>query len=84
MSFYFGVSDDMQFFSGSDELTAEYSVKPSNHPISQEMQQEIVGQKLAMVINLGKSGMGNDAMTAVTGLLTPIFGNLKSIVYTLK
>lgn len=84
MSFYFGVSDDRQFFSGSDELTAEFSIKPSNHPISPDVQKEIVGQKLAMVVNLGKSGMDNDAMTAVTGLLTPIFGNLNSIVYTLK
>ena len=32
-SFYFGVTDDKQFFSGSDELTAQYAVKPSNHPI---------------------------------------------------
>ncbi len=83
-SFYFGVTQNMQFFSGSDELIAEYSIKPSNHPISQEVQKEIIGQKLAMVINLSKSGTGNDAMAAVTSLLTPVFGNLSAIVYTLK
>ena len=83
-SFYFGVSDDLQFFSGSDELTAEYSIKPSNHPISADIQKEIIGQKLAMVINLSKSGTDNEAFKAVMELLTPMFGNLNSIVYTLK
>ncbi len=28
-SFYFGVTDDKQFFSGSDQLMAQYAVKPS-------------------------------------------------------
>lgn len=83
-SFYFGVTDDKQFFSGSDELLASYSIKESNHPISADIRKEIVGQKLAMVINFAKSSSGNDAMSAVTSLLTPIFGNLNSIVYTLK
>ncbi len=88
-SFYFGVTDDKQFFSGSDELTAQYAVKPSNHPIDAKIQKLIVGQKLAMVINLAKSSDGNgtgkdDAISTVTGLLAPVFGNLTSVVYTLK
>ena len=88
-SFYFGVTDDKQFFSGSDELTAQYAVKPSNHPIDAKIQKLIVGQKLAMVINLAKSSDGSgtgkdDAISTVTGLLAPVFGNLTSVVYTLK
>ena len=88
-SFYFGVTDDLQFFSGSDELMAQYAVKPSNHPIDAKIQKLIVGQKLAMVVNLGKSDDGNsaskqDAISTVTGLLAPIFGNLQAVVYTLK
>ena len=83
-SFYFGVSGDMQFYSGSDELLASYSIKPSNHPISANIQKEVVGQKLAMVINLAKSGSGNDTMNAITSLLSPLFGNISSVVYTLK
>ena len=63
-SFYFGVTDDKQFFSGSDQLMAQYAVKPSNHPIDAKIQKLIVGQKLAMVINLAKSsdsdGSGKD------------------------
>ena len=83
-SFYFGVSDDHQFYSGSDELLASYSIKPSNHPISADIRKEINGQKLAMVINLSKTGTDGDVMSAVSSLLNPIFGNLTSIVYTLK
>ena len=83
-AFYFGVSSDMQFLSGSDELSAEYSIKPSNHPISKDIQKMVVGQKLAMVINLAKSGNDNETMSTLTGLLAPVFGNLNSIVYTLK
>lgn len=83
-SFYFGVTDDMQFYSGSDELLATYAVKESNHPLSADIRKEIVGQKLAMVINLAHSASGNDALSAVTSLLNPLFGNLNSVVYTLK
>jgi len=87
-SFYFGVTDDLQFFSGSDELMAQYAVKPSNHPINAKIQKLIIGQKLAMVINLGNgAGSGNagsDALSTVTGLISPIFGNVNSVVYTLK
>ena len=78
------VSDDKQFFSGSDELLASYAIKRSNHPVSADIRKEIKGQKLAMVINLNKTGNSGDAMAAVTSLLSPIFGNLNSIVYTLK
>lgn len=83
-SFYFGVSDDSQFYSGSDQILASYSIKESNHPIPAEIRKEVVGQKLAMVINLNKSEGGNDTMSAITSLLSPIFGNLTSIVYTLR
>lgn len=83
-SFYFGVTDDKQFYSGSDEILASYSIKESNHPISADIRKEVVGQKLAMVVNFTKSGAGNDAVSAVTSLLAPIFGKLNSIVYTLK
>lgn len=83
-SFYFGVSDDLQFYSGSDELLASYSIKPSNHPISANIRKEIAGKKLAMVINFGKTGGGNEAMNAVTSLLAPVFGNLTSVLYTLE
>lgn len=82
--FYFGVSDDNQFFSGNDQLSAEYSILPSNHPIDQRIQKMIKGQKMVMVVNLDEAGSGGKALRAVTGLLSPLFGQLKAVVYTLK
>ncbi len=82
--FYFGVTDDKQFFSGNDEVSAESSIRPSSHPISKRVQNMIRGEKMVMVINLEKSGGGGSAMQAVTGLLSPLFGQLTAVVYTLK
>lgn len=82
--FYFGVTDDKQFFSGNDEVSAESSIRPSCHPISKRVQNMIRGEKMVMVINLEKSGGGGSAMQAVTGLLSPLFGQLTAVVYTLK
>ncbi len=83
-SYFFGVSDDGQFYSGSDKLLASYSIKPSNHPISEAVRKEIVGQKMAMVINLTKSGKDSNVVSAIASLGTPLFGNLNSIVYIMK
>lgn len=82
--FYFGVTDDKQFFSGNDEVSAESSIRPSSHPISKRVQNMIRGEKMVMVINLEKSGGGGSAMQAVTVLLSPLFGQLTAVVYTLK
>lgn len=82
--FYFGVTDDKQFFSGNDEVSAESSIRPSSHPISKRVQNMIRGEKMVMVINLEKSGGGGSAMQAVTGLLSPLFGQLTAVVYILK
>lgn len=82
--FYFGVTDDKQFFSGNDEVSAESSIRPSSHPISKRVQNMIRGEKMVMVINLEKSGGGGSAILAVTGLLSPLFGQLTAVVYTLK
>lgn len=83
-AFYFGVTDDSQFFCGSDQLLAEASIKPSSHPVDRLLQQAVTGQKLAMVVNLSKVGGVDDSMAAIIGLLTPIFGNINSIVYTVR
>lgn len=82
--FYFGVTDDKQFFSGNDEVSAESSIRPSSHPISKRVQNMIRGEKMVMVINLEKSGGGGSVMQAVTGLLSPLFWQLTAVVYTLK
>lgn len=83
-TYYFGVSKDMQYYSGSSAAMAAGSVKSSSRPISKELQQEIKGQKLVMIVNIGGVGKGKEALQAFTSLLEPLFGKLNSIVYTLK
>lgn len=81
-SFYFGVTGDMQFMSGSSEQEALASTKACAEPIGQDLQQMIVGQKMVMIANF--KALQGDKAGAVTSLLKPMFGNIDAIVYTLK
>ncbi len=83
-SFYFGVSPDRQFYAGSGELMARYAIRPSNHPIPESLQKCIKGQRLVLIVNLGNGSGQPTALSAVSGLLRPLFGQLNAIVYTLK
>lgn len=81
-SFYFGVTGDMQFMSGSSEQEALASIKTCAEPIGRDLQQMIVGQKLVLIANF--NALEGDKAGAVTSLLKPMFGNIDAIVYTLK
>jgi hypothetical protein len=81
-TYYFGVTQDMQYMSGGSKEAALQSVKPSAHPLPQNVQKAIVGKKMAMVINMG--AFGGDKAQAITSMLKPLFGNVSSIVYTMK
>ena len=81
-SFYFGVSDDKQFYSGNSDKQALSSIQSAENPIAVSLQNHIMGKKMVMVINL--HSIKNDKIGAIAGFMTPIFGKLNSIVYTLK
>lgn len=81
-AFYFGVSKDMQFFSGSSKEEAAQSIMDSKEQLGDNVKDIIKGQKLVMVINM--NAMKGDKAGAVTSMMKPIFGNLETIVYTLK
>ena len=81
-TFYFGVSKDMQFFSGSSKEEAALSIMDSKEQLGDNVKDIIKGQKLVMVINM--NAMKGDKAGAVTSMMKPIFGNLETIVYTLK
>lgn len=82
MSYYFGVTPDLQYMSGGNADEARQSILASPDPIPRDLQKMIIGQKLVMVINFAALKGGKaDAMTA---LLKPMFGNIDMIVYTLK
>lgn len=78
-SYYFGVTPDWQYMSGGSEQAAQQSIKASANPIPKKVQEQLKGQKMAMVVNL--SGMGDQ--TGITSFLKPLFGNVNMLVYTL-
>lgn len=86
--FYFGVSADRQFMSGSSREEALASVSPSGgqHPLAPAIQKQIIGRKMAMVVSieaLGGEGSGS-SFTQVSRILRPLFGDVSCIVYSMK
>lgn len=81
-SFCFGVTDDKQFFSGSNKDEAEQSIKPAANPISLKQAEAIKGSRLALTVNIAALDGGNSK--AVASMLRPIMGNVSAIVFTMK
>lgn len=81
-TYYFGVTPDLQYMSGATPQEAENSIKSSDNPIATDLQQMIKGQKLVMVVNL--SALQGGKTGAATALLSPMFGKVGTIVYTMK
>lgn len=79
-TYCFGVTDDMQYYSGGSQETALNSIKPSVEPLPDEIQNKIKGHRLVMVINLnllsGKQG-------SIVQVMKPILGNVSKILYRL-
>lgn len=83
-SFYFGVTADNQFLSGDSRTSAEASIKPSPAPIGKNIQQQINGKRMCMVLNLNALSKNKNEVSAVTSMLKPLFGNINAIVYSIK
>lgn len=83
-SFYFGASADNQFYSGDTEQSALASIGTAQKPLPDSIRKQIAGKKLAMLFNLAALTEGHDEVKAVSSLLTPLFGDIKAIVYSIK
>ena len=81
-AYYFGVTDDMQYMSGGSKEEALRSIRPSQKPINSDLQQLIIGNKLVMLINF--EALKDQKAQAITSMLKPLFGELNTIVYTMK
>lgn len=82
MNFYFGVSADNQFYSGSSSEEAKNSIKPAVQPISNNIQRIIKDKKLCMVLNI--AAIKDEKVKTVTSLLKPVFGEINAVVYSIK
>ncbi|MBR5657274.1 MAG: DUF4836 family protein [Prevotella sp.] len=83
-SFYFGVTPDGQFYSGSNAEEAKNSIVASANTIPEKLQSKIKNGKLVMVVNM-KAFSGEDGiLPTLQGLLRPMFGDVNTIVYSMK
>jgi hypothetical protein len=85
-TFYFGASDDLQFYSGSSAILARNSILKSKDAIPSSLQKLMIGKKMVMIINLEntKRDKKQNALSLFTGFLSPLFGQVGSIVYILR
>ncbi|MGI6242750.1 MAG: DUF4836 family protein [Prevotella sp.] len=81
-TYFFGVTSDWQYMSGSSREAALRSIHPAINPVSEFVQDKIKGEKLVMVVNF--SALNGSKAESLLALLQPLFGNLNAIVYTLK
>lgn len=83
-SFFFGVTDDGQFFSGSNASDAKKSLLPAENPLSKPLQEKIVGSRMAMVLNMSAFTGERSEFSTLQNLLRPIIGGVNTIVYRMK
>lgn len=81
-TYYFGVTQDWQYMSGGSKQAALQSIKPSANPIDKDLQDNIVGKKLVMVINF--RALNGTKAQAVSAMMKPLFGDIHAIIYNLK
>lgn len=83
-SFFFGVSPDGQFYSGSNAEEAKRSILPSENPISGLLQKKVKEGKMVMVMNLQAFAGDEGMLPTLKKLLHPVFGDVNTIVYSMK
>lgn len=81
---YFGVNDSQQLFFGSNEILASSAGKQTQNAISEDIQKQIVGKKLCAIVNISAITESKPEIKTFTDLLSPIFGQLNTIIYSLK
>jgi hypothetical protein len=85
MSYYFGVTDDMWFFSGSTaEQALLSSTKANVNHLNDDLINMIIGQKMAMMINLSSNKTSQSMYYKVLNMLKPILGDLNYIIIRQK
>lgn len=83
MTYYFGVSDDMQYFSGNTLNDASQSIIKAQKTLPQELRTTINGSKISLVFNVGTL-FADDKSGLLSDILTPFFGNVGYILYNVR
>lgn len=82
-NYYFGVSDDMQFYSGGSPKYALESISKSQNAIPEYVQNKIRGKRLCLILNLETIlGDGTDKASVMTSI-KPLLGNIKTVIFSM-
>lgn len=83
MTFYFGVTQEEkpQFYSGTSSTLAEHSIQRAGHPLPEYVMKNVIGKRLALVLNIPSAVDGEDTVAPAKFLG---MGNVRTIVYTVK
>jgi len=83
-SFYFGVSDDKQFYGGSDAIVAMGYSHEAAKTLPAWIKDSIMGKKLAWVVGLNAILQDTSTSNAVSTLLKPLLGEVHTLLYSVK
>ena len=77
MSYYFGVTPDMQFYSGSTADGARGLLAKSSTQLPAKLQDKIKGRRLAVVLNIG-------ALLGDYDFVSDMLGGVNTVLYVMK
>ena len=80
--FYFGVTEDKQFYAGAKDSIAKAVGVKAAQPLQQQVTDRLKGQRLCIVANISRL-FGKQA-DLVSSLIRPLFGSPEYIIYQLK
>lgn len=79
-SYFFGVTKDLQFYSGSTELYAKNILSRTMHPLSTGIRESIRGRRLAMFFNVD-SFVSQDGIGKI---MKSFMGDKETVLYIMK
>ncbi|MCH4147325.1 MAG: DUF4836 family protein [Prevotella sp.] len=81
-SFYFGTSQNKQFYCETEQGYALSHIAGNKIAVSSDVVSLAKGQKMVMAINL--RSIKDKSLQSVTAFMKPLFGNVNTILYILK
>lgn len=80
-SFYFGVTPSLRFYSGGDLQKAQASVAGRQSALPADILQQIVGKRMAMLLNIKAMAAGQSGAMA---LAKSVLGNVDYVLYVMN
>lgn len=80
MSLYFGLTSDRQLFLS----TTDVSVESAEAPLPDNIKKKIQGARLCVIVNIEELSRQKAEFTTVSDLLSPVFGDVRMAVFSIK